>query len=106
MVTNYPQGLTVARGMAADRAEQQSEGFMSWLLAALSQTVCGLRGHDEVLQFQDNRVQLRCTSCGHESPGWDTGQRPPRLRYQGDARRHLLMTPAKRRQAVMIRKTA
>jgi hypothetical protein len=68
--------------------------------------VCGLRGHDEVLHFEDHRVQLRCTSCRHESPGWEVGQHPPRLRYQGDARRHLLVTPARRPQPVIVRKTA
>jgi hypothetical protein len=33
---------------------------------------------------------LRCTSCGHETPGWETGDRLPRPRFSGDARRHQL----------------
>jgi hypothetical protein len=37
---------------------------------------------------------LRCTSCGFETPGWDTGDRRPRLRFEGDARRHQLDEPS------------
>jgi len=29
-----------------------------------------LGGHDESLQFQKNRLSLRCLSCGYETPGW------------------------------------
>jgi hypothetical protein len=34
---------------------------------------CSLRGHESLLQFERNRVFLRCVACGHESPGWETG---------------------------------
>jgi len=33
--------------------------------------LCGLQGHDNLLQFGQSRLSLKCTSCGHESPGWD-----------------------------------
>ena len=36
----------------------------------LAQLVCGLRGHDAVLHFEAARVSMRCTSCGHDTPGW------------------------------------
>ena len=29
-----------------------------------------LHGHDALLQFQGDRMFLRCASCGHETPGW------------------------------------
>ena len=35
------------------------------------QFVCGLHGHDELLHFETGRLSMRCTSCGHETPGWD-----------------------------------
>jgi len=43
---------------------------------------------------------MRCTSCGHDSPGWEVGGRAPRQRFEGDARRHA-MTPR-----LVLRKTA
>ena len=27
--------------------------------------------HDSLLHFGDGRVSLLCSSCGHETPGWD-----------------------------------
>lgn len=80
--------MTVHVNTGRDGQSEGSEGLVSWMLGRLGQVMCGLRGHDEVLHVENNRVQLRCTSCWHDSPGWDVGQRRPRLRYQGDARRH------------------
>jgi hypothetical protein len=44
---------------------------------------------------------MRCTSCGHDSPGWEISGRGPRQRFEGDHRRHVL-TP----QRLVLRKTA
>jgi hypothetical protein len=52
--------------------------------------MCGLQGHDPLLQVTDGRMFLRCTSCGHETPGWTTAARGPRLRFSGDSARHRL----------------
>jgi hypothetical protein len=41
----------------------------------LRQFICGLHGHDSLLHFEDGRVSLLCSSCGHESPGWDVKRR-------------------------------
>jgi hypothetical protein len=60
-----------------------------------------MRGHDSVLHFEGNRVMMRCTSCGHDSPGWEISGRGPRKRFDGDARRHLL-TPRR----LVLRKSA
>lgn len=38
---------------------------------------CGLHGHDSLLQFQQDRMFLRCVSCGHETPGWNLQEAPP-----------------------------
>ena len=57
---------------------------------SLQIAVCGLQGHDPLLQVSGGRMFLRCTSCGHETPGWTTSARAPRLRYSGDSSRHRL----------------
>ena len=97
MVTNYPQQLTADAGMT----HGQEDGAVARAMSRVSQLLCGLRGHDSVLHFERNRVNMRCTSCGHDTPGWEINGRAPRRRYEGDAHRHLL---ASRR--LVLRKTA
>lgn len=46
------------------------------VLNRLGQFLCALQGHDEILEFDDTRMFLRCLSCGHETPGWDVRRRP------------------------------
>lgn len=76
----------------------------SWrarLATRLRQWWCAAaHGHDALLHFEGKRITMRCTSCGHDTPGWDVSDRGPRQRYEGDARRHAL-TP----QRLAIRKT-
>jgi hypothetical protein len=88
MVTNYPQQLA----RTTEVIEQETKGgrMAARLAARLGQVLCGLHGHDSVLHFEGNRVMMRCTSCGHDTPGWEISGQGPRLRYEGDARRHLL----------------
>jgi hypothetical protein len=97
MVTNYPQQLAAAAEVTFER----TGNAMARAMALLGQLVCGLRGHDAVLHFASNKVLMRCTSCGHESPGWEVSARAPRRRFEGDARRHLLTT-----QRLVLRKSA
>lgn len=68
------------------------------LARRLGQVWCGLRGHDEVLAYEGARVLMRCTSCGHDSPGWDTSGRGPRKRFEGDAKRHRIKPQIVRRR--------
>ena len=96
MVTNYPQQLTAMR-LAGSGA------IVSRTVTRLGQLFCGIRGHDALLHFEGKRVMMRCASCGHDTPGWETGDRAPRHRYDGDARRHLLVSNA---PALVLRKTA
>lgn len=70
-------------------------------MGRLGQMLCALRGHDSVLHFEPHRVMMRCTSCGHDTPGWQIGGRGPRRRYEGDARRLHLQRPH-----LVLRKTA
>jgi hypothetical protein len=97
MVTDYPQRLTAA----TDTQTTPSAGVLARAMGRLSQLMCGLRGHDSVLHFEGNRVMMRCTSCGHDSPGWEISGRGPRKRFEGDARRHTLNP-----QRLVLRKSA
>ena len=95
MVTNYPQQLTatagVSRGERNGRTDVRTEdGAIARAVGRLNQLLCGLSGHDAVMHVEGRRVMMRCTSCGHDTPGWEISGRGPRLRYEGDARRHLM----------------
>jgi hypothetical protein len=97
MVTNYPQQLTGSRQVETGI----TDGIITRMVGRLGQLFCGLRGHDSVLHFEGNRVMMRCTSCGYDTPGWEITGRGPRRRYEGDSRRHLLAT-----QRLVLRKSA
>jgi len=97
MVTNYPQRLTATAEVEA----QAVGGLVTRAVARFGQMLCGMRGHDAVLHFEGKRVMMRCTSCGHDTPGWDVSGRQPRPRFEGDARRHRLAT-----SRLVLRKTA
>jgi hypothetical protein len=97
MVTNFPQQLTAT----ANAISVQTTGAMARAVDRIGQLVCGLRGHDSVLHFETHRVNMRCTSCGHDTPGWEISGRGPRRRFEGDARRHR-MEPRR----LALRKTA
>ncbi len=99
MVTNYPQQLTATAEVRTDHTA--TANVVARTFERIGQLMCGLTGHDAMLHFEGNRVNMRCTSCGHDTPGWEISGRGPRRRYEGDARRHLL-TP----QRLVLRKTA
>ena len=86
MVTNYPQQLAAA----AEITFEKTSVVVGRGMARLGQWFCGVRGHDSVLHFEGKRVMMRCTSCGHDTPGWEINSRGPRKRFDGDARRHAL----------------
>lgn len=73
----------------------QEPNALDMVATWLTQRVCGVRGHDSVKHFEGKRVMMRCTNCGHTTPGWETGARPPRQRFAGDAARHVLVGSAK-----------
>ena len=98
MVTNYPQQLTAS---TTGIDTQNGETVVNRAMSRVNQFLCGLRGHDSVLHFEGKRVNMRCTSCGHDTPGWEVSGRAPRQRFEGDARRHVLAP-----QRLMLRKTA
>jgi hypothetical protein len=40
------------------------------------QVMCGLQGHYALLHFGEGHISLLCTSCGHQTPGWDVQGSP------------------------------
>jgi hypothetical protein len=91
MVTNYPrfgshEGLHSA-------GEGHAKGLGARVFGGLRQILCGLHGHDSLLHFEQERMSLRCASCGHESPGWELNEVPPTVTVRGDARRHAIQRP-------------
>jgi hypothetical protein len=36
----------------------------------IRRTACGMAGHDYLQRSSGNRIFLRCTDCGDETPGW------------------------------------
>jgi hypothetical protein len=86
MVTNYPQQLAASEVTS----HAATTGLFGRVMSRLGQAICGMRGHDSVLHFESQRVMMRCTSCGHDTPGWEISGRGPRRRFEGDPRRHLI----------------
>jgi hypothetical protein len=97
MVTNYPQQLSATGTVTRETPSSPVARAVGWL----GQVLCGMRGHDSVLHFEANRVMMRCTSCGHDTPGWEISGRGPRRRFEGDKRRHALAP-----QRLVLRKSA
>ncbi len=94
MVTNYPQQLTATAGVSTGErgtgGVRIDDGAIVRAMGKLSQLLCGLSGHDAVLHVEGKRVMMRCTSCGHDTPGWEISARGPRRRYEGDHDRHVM----------------
>ena len=89
MVTNYPQGIvTPAVGTAAVEMSPGRAFARAW--KRVQHALCSLHGHDPLLHYDQNRIYLRCASCGHETPGWELDKRRPRIRFHGDPRHHYM----------------
>lgn len=103
MVTYYPHRVAAGDGFKTGNATQQAdEGLATRVLTQVRQTFCGMHGHDALVQFERERMFLRCISCGHESPGWALDETPPRrVKVREDVRR-----PALSPQLVGVRRIA
>lgn len=53
-------------------------GLLTRVMDWVRQFICGLHGHDELLHFETGRLSMRCSTCGHETPGWDLKSAPAR----------------------------
>jgi hypothetical protein len=93
MVTNYPQSIASHESLRKTSAPAQEEGLGVRVFDWLRQAFCSLHGHDTMLHFQQERMSLRCVSCGHETPGWALTEARPTVTIRGDARRHTIARP-------------
>jgi hypothetical protein len=85
--------MVTTEGLHAANAVRVEEGVIGRLLVWMRQALCGLHGHDTLLQFEHDRMFLRCVSCGHETAGWELTEAPPTVTVRGDARRHAIIRP-------------
>jgi hypothetical protein len=69
------------------------EGLVTGVLDRVRQMYCGLHGHDSLLSFEQDRMFLKCTSCGHESPGWEITETPPTVTVREAPRPKPIMRP-------------
>jgi hypothetical protein len=65
---------------------ESPRGIVASALARVQQGLCGLHGHDALLKYERNRIYLRCTSCGYESPGWEVAGSAAVARLRADDR--------------------
>src|SRR5439155_4594324 len=98
MVTNYPQAITTNRHITNETHE---DGISARVFDRLRQVVCGLHGHDTLMQFAQDRIFLRCVSCGHETHGWELNDLRPAVKIREAPR-----APLTRPQLVGERKIA
>ena len=93
MVRNDAQSIVSRGGLRAVPEPMQEDGFGGRVIEWLRQTYCSMHGHDTMLHFQQERMSLRCVSCGHETPGWSLDEAPPTVTIRGDARRLTIARP-------------
>jgi hypothetical protein len=93
MVTNHPHTVASQGSLRKVADQAPAEGFGGRVLDRMRQMFCGARGHDSLLQFEQDRMFLQCVSCGYESPGWSLTETPPTVTIRGDARRHVIARP-------------
>lgn len=65
--------------------------LLSRAVDLIVQLICGLHGHDELLHFEATRLSMRCTTCGHETPGWEL--KAPASRAAAPSRPRVLRLP-------------
>jgi hypothetical protein len=75
-----------------------TDGLFSQMTLKIRQGLCGLHGHDALLHFDKGHISLVCTSCGHQSPGWEFGGAAAR-RASGPV---VTATPAPAKAAVVM----
>ncbi len=92
MVTNYPQEI-VTQPVATTNADVTSGTLLSRLWKRVQYALCSLHGHDPLLHYDQNRIYLRCASCGYETPGWELDQRRPRVRFGGNSEHPFVAHP-------------
>jgi len=72
---------------------------MSRIGVQMRQAICSLHGHDSLVHFEAGRMSLLCSSCGHETPGWDVKSTSARPQGTSRERRVVQMPFAGERHA-------
>jgi len=67
--------------------------ILSGVGESVRQFLCGLHGHDSLLHFEEGRMSLLCSSCGHETPGWDVKTPPAQRDVTQTASRRMIRLP-------------
>ena len=67
--------------------------ILSGVGESVRQFICGLHGHDSLLHFEQGRMSLLCSSCGHETPGWDVKSAPAQREVVQTADRRVMRLP-------------
>jgi len=98
--------MVTTEGLHAANAIQVDAGVFTRLTERLRQIWCGLHGHCALLQFGQERLYLRCVSCGHETTGWELTETPPTITVRGDARRLELLGARSGAQVAPLRRGA
>ena len=64
-------------------APQEKEGvhIMARLVTFFHQSFCTLRGHDRMVEYQNDRILLVCCTCGHQTKGWEVARRRPSRQF-------------------------
>jgi hypothetical protein len=94
MVTNYPHRIASRERFDVETDAHRAEDGFGTTVDKIRQMVCGLlHGHDNLLQFEQDRMCLKCVSCGHESPGWALNGARPAVKAREDNRRRALVRP-------------
>jgi hypothetical protein len=70
------------------------------------QMLCGLHGHDSMLQFEQDRMYLRCVSCGHETPGWELNETAPTTTVKAAPKQPIVQQPIVQPQLISARRVA
>ena len=93
MVSNFPHLFTDPEEGAKHEAARQAEQHLGEkVLDRVREAFCALHGHDNMLHFEHDRMFLKCSSCGHESPGWELNERPPVV-ARAESKRKPLVQP-------------
>ena len=79
--------LEFASAVGASLLRQAEDRLARWLRQLRRLSCALLRRHDEFLQFEKNRLSLRCISCGYETPGWVLDRKTPLVRFPVERRR-------------------
>ena len=65
MASTSPDLISSPKSPASESDTCASDGVSARLVTRMSQIYCGLHGHDNLMQFQKDRVFLHCVSCGY-----------------------------------------